>query len=237
MIAGGPLIDSPSLSISVIIPTLNEESNLSRTLEALGNRENTEVIVVDGASEDQSPHIAQELGALLIKSERGRARQMNYAARHAAGQIFLFLHADTILPQTWASNIREALKDADVCGGAFTLGIEGNSLKLRLIERLTNFRSRRFLLPYGDQGIFVRSGIFREMGGFPEITIMEDFEFMRRLRKKGVIRILSDRVITSGRRWERLGVFRTAAINQGVILGYYVGVPPEKLARFYRGGP
>ncbi len=224
----------PTLSISVIIPTLNEEPNLSRTLESLGQHPNTEILVVDGGSDDRSCEIARHFGAVVLESPRGRARQMNHGAGAASGEVFLFLHADTLLPETWTERIRVALEDPRVLGGAFSFMVEGNSFGLRMIERLTNFRARRFSLPYGDQGIFVRSCVFREMGGFPNLPIMEDFEFMRRLRDRGTIRILPDCAVTSRRRWERLGILRTTAVNQAVIVGYYMGVAPEKLARFYR---
>ncbi len=227
-------VNSATLSISVIIPTLNEEPNLSRTLESLGKHANTEIIVVDGGSDDRSREIARHFGAVVLESPRGRARQMNRGAGAASGDVFLFLHADTVLPEAWAEKLREALEHPGVCGGAFSFMVEGNSFGLRLIEGLTNFRARRFSLPYGDQGIFVRKCVFKEMGGFPDLPIMEDFEFMRRLRDRGTIRILPDCAVTSGRRWERLGVLRTTVINQAVILGYYMGVAPEKLARFYR---
>lgn len=223
-----------ALSISVIIPTLNEAPSLPATLESLGHHENTEVIVVDGGSDDRSREIARHFGAVVLESPRGRALQMNHGAGAASGAVFLFLHADTLLPVTWAETIRAALVDSAVCGGAFSFMVEGSSFGLKLIERLTNFRARWFSLPYGDQGIFVRSCVFEEMGRFPSLPIMEDFEFMRRLRKRGAIRILPERAVTSGRRWERLGVWRTTAINQAVILGYYMGIAPEKLARFYR---
>ncbi len=228
---GGP--DS-ALSISVIIPTLNEASSLPRTLESLGHHENTEIIVADGGSDDLSREIARHLGAEVLESPRGRALQMNHGASAASGSVFLFLHADTLLPVTWAETIRVALADPGVCGGAFSFMVEENSFGLRLIERLTNFRARWLSLPYGDQGIFVRSCVFEEMGRFPSLPIMEDFEFMRRLRKRGSIHILPEHAVTSARRWKRLGVWRTTAINQAVILGYYMGIAPEKLARFYR---
>jgi uncharacterized protein len=222
------------LSISVIIPTLNEASKLPRTLESLGQHENTEITVVDGGSDDRSREVARHFGAVVLESRRGRALQMNHGASVSSGDVFLFLHADTFLPEAWTETIREALADPGVCGGAFSFMVERNSFGLRMIERLANFRARRFSLPYGDQGIFVRSCVFKEMGGFPDLPIMEDFEFMRLLRKRGTIRILPDPAVTSGRRWERLGVLRTTAINQAVIVGYYMGVAPEKLARFYR---
>lgn len=221
-------------SISVIIPTLNEARYLPGTLTRLSKFELVETIVADGGSTDETVKIAKSFSANVLDCLRGRARQMNEGARSAAGDILLFLHADTILPETWDQKIRAALAEKNVCGGAFSLKIEGDSLRLRLLEALANFRSHRFLMPYGDQALFVRSATFREIGGFPDMPIMEDFEFMRLLRKRYKIRILPERVVTSGRRWKRLGIFRATAINQAIIIGYYGGISPDKLARFYR---
>ena len=225
---------NPPSCISVIIPSLDEAANLPRTLGALRNHHHTEIIVVDGGSSDDSLAVSKGFGATVLESEQERAQQMNLGAGHAYGEVFLFLHAETILPETWPNEVRAALAHTNVCGGAFSLGIQGDSFKLRLIEKLAQFRSHRFALPYGDQAIFVRSEIFRDMGGFPDLPIMEDFEFMRHLRKRGLVRILPERVVTSGRRWHQLGVLRTTVINQAIVLGYYLGVPPEKLASFYR---
>ena len=221
-------------SISVIIPTLNEAAYLPFTLERLSQRQFVEIFVADGGSSDETPEIALSLSAKVLDCPKGRARQMNEAARVATGDILLFLHADTLLPKNWENRIRSALASEYVCGGAFSLRIQGNSVGLRLVEALANCRSRIFLMPYGDQAIFVRSATFWEMGGFLDVPIMEDFEFMRRLRTRGSLCILPERVITSGRRWEKLGVLRTTVINQAIILGYYAGISPDKLARFYR---
>ena len=162
---------------------------------------------------------------------------MNQAARVARGNILLFLHTDTLMPRNWEYGIRAALADEYVCEGAFSLRIRGDLLGLRLVEALANFRSRILLMPYGDQAIFVKNATFRDMGGFPDVPIMEDFEFIRRLRTRGGLCILPERVITSGRRWKKLGILRTTAINQAIIAGYYVGIPPDKLARLYGNGP
>ncbi|MGO8878003.1 MAG: TIGR04283 family arsenosugar biosynthesis glycosyltransferase [Desulfomonilaceae bacterium] len=224
-------------SISVIIPTLNEAGYLPFTLERLSQRQCVEIIVADGDSNDETRKIALSLSVKMLDCPRGRARQMNEAARVAMGDILLFLHADTLVPENWDYRIRAALANEYVCGGAFSLRIQGNLLGLRLVEAFANFRSRIFLMPYGDQAIFVRSATFWEVGGFPDVPIMEDFEFMRRLRTRGGLCILPERVIASGRRWKKLGIMRTTAINQAIIAGYYVGISPDKLARFYGNGP
>jgi rSAM/selenodomain-associated transferase 2 len=222
------------LNISVIIPTLNEAEYLPRTLEKLANTDDLDIIVADGGSTDGTREIAQSFSVVFKQCPKGRALQMNCAARSASGAILIFVHADTLLPEDWRKEVCKALSEDTICGGAFSLKIHGNGIGLRIVEALADFRSRAFSLPYGDQAIFVKRQIFDDLGGFADIPIMEDFEFMRRLRTRGKIRILQDAVITSGRRWEKLGVVRTTIINQMMILGYYLGVTPDILERFYR---
>lgn len=222
------------LNISVIIPTLNEAEHLPRTLERLANTRDLDIIVADGGSTDGTGEIAKSFQVTFMQCPKGRALQMNCAARSASGAILIFLHADTLLPQNWRQDVCEALSEDTICAGAFSLKIQGNGTGLRAVEALADFRSRAFSLPYGDQAIFVKREIFDDLGGFAEIPVMEDFEFMRRLRTRGKIRILQAAVITSGRRWEKLGVVRTTIINQMMILGYYLGVAPDILEKFYR---
>ncbi len=222
------------VTISVIIPTLNEAEYLPRTLERLAKKDDLNIIVADGGSTDGTREIARSFPVTFMECPKGRALQMNSAARSALGTILLFLHADTLLPDNWEKEVCKALSHHTICGGAFSLRIQGERIGLRIVEVLTDFRSRALSLPYGDQAIFVKRKIFDDLGGFADIPIMEDFEFMRRLRTRGKIRILTDAVITSGRRWEKLGVLRTTIINQMMIFGYYLGVAPENLEKFYR---
>ncbi|WP_272913410.1 TIGR04283 family arsenosugar biosynthesis glycosyltransferase [Desulfomonile tiedjei] len=218
----------------MIIPTLNEAEYLPRTLERLANKEDLDIIVADGGSTDGTREIARSFTVTFMECPKGRALQMNSAVRSASGTVLLFLHADTLLPDNWEKEVCNVLSHNTVCGGAFSLRIRGNGIGLRIVEALADFRSKAFSLPYGDQAIFVKREIFDDLGGFAEIPIMEDFEFMRRLRMRGKIRILPDSVITSGRRWEKLGVLQTTMINQMMIMGYYLGVAPESLEKFYR---
>ncbi|TVS11466.1 MAG: DUF2064 domain-containing protein, partial [Planctomycetaceae bacterium] len=219
--------------ISVIIPALNEASHLTDTLSALKNARNVETIVVDGGSCDGTDSLAVDQGALLIRSAAGRARQMNDGAQTATGDILLFLHADTRLPDRFDEQVRELLARPTVAGGAFRLRIDGDRRAFRLIEWMVNLRSRWLHMPYGDQAIFLRSDMFRRLGGFPELPIMEDFEFIRRLRQHGTITIAPASVTTSSRRWEKLGPWKTTWINQRIILGYYLGISPDTLAKWY----
>jgi len=221
--------------ISVIIPTLNEESNLRAVIDDLVGLENIETIVVDGGSSDGTCAVAASCGVKLIETARGRAIQMNEGARAAKGDILLFLHADTRLPHNWARLVRDELTKAGTAAGAFELAIDGNMRGLRIIERMANLRARWLQLPYGDQAIFLNAALFRSVGGFSDLPIMEDFEFIRRLRVHGRIRTVPSRATTSARRWQDLGVWRTTLINQTLIIGYLMGISPKFLARVYYG--
>jgi rSAM/selenodomain-associated transferase 2/rSAM/selenodomain-associated transferase 1 len=222
----------PSL-ISIVIPTLNEAPYLDRALAPLRDIQNIETIVVDGGSGDGTDVLAAEHGAKLVRSSPGRGHQMNAGARAAAGEILLFLHADTQLPNRFDEHVRRALDQPNVLAGAFRLRLDGSQLAFRFIEWAVNLRSRYLQMPYGDQALFLRADSFRRMGGFPELPIMEDFEFIRRLRRHGRIAIVPVSASTSARRWKRFGPWKTTWINQQVILGYCLGVSPETLSRWY----
>jgi rSAM/selenodomain-associated transferase 2 len=219
--------------LSVVIPTLNEASHLPGTLQRLAGAHGIEIIVVDGGSDDGTPEIAQRAGCRVVSSARGRALQLNAGADAADGSLLLFLHADTQLPTGFDTAVRSALAEPGVAGGAFRLRIDAPGWPFRLIEQAVAIRSRLFQMPYGDQGIFVRAETFRQIGGFPALPIMDDFEFIRHLRRRGRVRVLSLPATTSGRRWRKLGCWRTTWINQKVVLGYYLGVAPERLAKWY----
>jgi rSAM/selenodomain-associated transferase 2 len=222
--------------ISIIIPALNEAGVIEKAIASTTPSLNTEVIVVDGGSRDNTVSLAQKMGAKAIASSAGRAHQMNLGAQAATGDILLFLHADTCLPAGFDALVRAALQAdrQEVIAGAFTLRIDGASPKLRWVEWGVWWRSRFLQLPYGDQAIFLRSDTFAKIGGFPVLPIMEDFELMRRLKRLGKIAIISSPVVTSARRWVERGVFATTLINQMVILGYFLGFNPKHLKQFYR---
>lgn len=229
------MIDPKTSSISVIIPTLNEAANLAATLAPLRGVAGVEVIVVDGGSSDGTVPLGEAAGVRVVVAPPGRGRQQNQGAAVATGEILLFLHGDSILPAGFAEAVRGALHRPGVVAGAFRLGIAGEGWGLRLVERLANWRSRWLQMPYGDQGLFLRRPPFAALGGFPEQELMEDFELVRRLRKRGKVALLDLAVRTSPRRWQRLGVTRTTLINQLVITAYFLGVSPARLAGWYRG--
>ncbi len=226
---------SPSPRISIIIPTLNEAVNLPSTLGSTRNASNVEVIVVDGGSSDETVKVARSWGTKVLILAPGRARQMNCGAARATGEVLLFLHGDTRLPRGYDHYVRKMLARPHAVAGAFQLRIDGELFGLRIAERMVNLRSRRLQFPYGDQAIFLRADLFREMGGFPDMPIMEDFELIRRLRRRGRIVIAPVPVLTSARRWENLGIVRTTLINYAIPLAYYLGASPPRLARWYHG--
>jgi rSAM/selenodomain-associated transferase 2 len=217
----------------VVIPALNEEHRIAELLISLQTMPALEVIVVDGASQDRTAEVARNLASLVLTAPRGRARQMNEGARHATGDVFLFLHADTLLEPAAFHQLTSALGDPTIMGGAFSLSLSPRSWGLRLIETVTNFRARFFSLPYGDQAIFVRRTAFEAIGGYAELPLMEDLELIRNLRKRGRLVILPAKATTSARRWEREGILYTTARNWAVTILFLLGVSPATLAKWY----
>ena len=225
------------MRLSIILPTLDEAEGITACLAPLqGLRQaGHQVVVVDGGSRDGTPGLAAPLADRVLAAPRGRARQMNAGAARAEGDAFLFLHADTRLPEAAAARIAAALVDHD--WGRFDVRIEGRPALLRLVAALMNLRSRLTGIATGDQAIFVRRTVFEALGGFPDQPLMEDIELSRRLKRFGRPACLSARVRTSGRRWERHGVWRTILLMWRLRFDYWRGVPAERLARRYDPGP
>jgi rSAM/selenodomain-associated transferase 2/rSAM/selenodomain-associated transferase 1 len=222
--------------ISVIIPTLNEAAVLGQTLQSARSSDGVEIIVADGGSRDRTREIAAGAGALFLEAAGGRAAQLNAGAAMARGPILLFLHADSLLPEGYAGAVRAALEDPATVAGAFRFRTDWTGTAMRLVEWGTNIRSARLQLPYGDQGLFLEKRLLAELGGFAPLSIMEDFDLVRRLRRRGRIVTLRDEVVTSARRWKDLGFLRTLIVNQIMIAGYFLGLPNEALRRLYRRG-
>ena len=220
--------------ISVIIPTLNEEDYLLQIIGKAREGFDVEVIVADGGSRDRT--LEQAVGARVVECAQGRAAQQNAGAAIADGQILLFLHADTMLPDGWDWVVRDALANPAVALGAFTFKIKEQMRGLGFIEKTANKRSRDFKLPYGDQGLFMRRKSFEKAGGFPDLPIMEDYALVRALSEYGDVVTVPEAAVTSGRRWAKHGVLKVTLVNKLMILGYHAGIPPEKLASFYRRG-
>ena len=222
-----------SYPLSVIIPTLNEAGNIAMVISDVRREDAVEIIVTDGGSNDGTADIAKEYGARVVHSEPGRARQMNNGIKTASGNNLLFLHADTRLPKGFTQQINTALSVSGVAAGAFELQYDKKSPGLSRIERLANWRSRTFQMPYGDQGIFSTANNMQLVGGFPELPIMEDFELMKRLKRIGRIEIVPEFVTTSSRRQEKIGLLKSTLINQVVIAAYLTGISPDRIARWY----
>lgn len=220
-------------AISVVIPALNEESAIAGAVRSAHDSAVCEILVVDGGSMDRTCSLAQEAGARVIESARGRACQMNAGATAAAGDILLFLHADTVLPRGFAKAVRGAFAGG-ASWGRFDVQLESGRRSLRLVSEMINLRSRFRRMATGDQAIFVSRAAFDAVGGFPEIPLMEDLELSRMLRRGYRSAALRARVTTSARRWEDNGVWRTVLLMWTLRLAWSVGVDPARLARFYR---
>lgn len=224
-------------SFSVIIPVINEATTINRTVEQVckvGIGHDVEIIIVDGDEKGETLNAVRGADAIKLISQKGRSRQMNKGASVAEGDILLFLHSDTELPGDAFGMISLAMKDQRYVGGAFDLGINSERPVFRLIEKLVFLRSRLTKIPYGDQAIFLRRDFFKLIKGFTEIPIMEDVELMRRVKRLGKkICIISEKVKTSPRRWEKEGILYCTLRNWTLISLYLLGVSPEKLVKYY----
>ena len=190
--------------------------------------------MVDGGSRDATAAIAAAAGARVLRSQPPRAVQMNAGAAAASGDILVFLHADTRLPDDFAYQVTSMLAAPGICAGAFHLYIDATGFGLRLIERAANWRAHFLQLPYGDQALFMPMGTFWEVAGFRPLAIMEDFEMVRRLKRRGRVALAPGVAVTSARRWRRQGILKTWLLNQWLIAAFHLGVSSDRLARWYR---
>ncbi|RKU27839.1 glycosyl transferase [Candidatus Poribacteria bacterium] len=219
--------------ISVIIPVLNEDRILDKTLRRLQPElSGHELIIVDGGSLDSSVEIAKKYGT-VIRSGRGRAKQLNAGAEKANGEILLFLHADVWLEDGAISEVDKAITEGFV-GGGFLQKIEGKNILFRIIEKSADLRGKYLKIFYGDSGIFITRDGFRKIGGFPDVPIMEEIEFSRAMHKLGKTRMVSPRIHISARRWKTGGIIRTTLINWLITLLYAFGFSTDRLAQLYK---
>ena len=221
------------MRLSIVIPVLDEAGGIAASLAALRplRARGAEVIVADGGSGDATRSIAAPLADRVIEAPRGRARQMNAGAGAATGEAIVFLHADTRLPEGADAAIAAALAARD--WGRFDVTIEGRSRWLPLVAALMNARSRLTGIATGDQAIFARREAFAPAGGFPPIALMEDVAFSRAMKRPAAPACLRERVVTSGRRWERHGPLRTIVLMWRLRLAYFLGADPARLAERY----
>jgi rSAM/selenodomain-associated transferase 2 len=226
----------PMHRISIIVPALNEAEGIASTLAPLQvlRARGHEVLVVDGGSTDGTAEAAASLVDRVVCSERGRARQQNAGAGEASGDVLLFLHADTRLPDRADRLVLEGLARSGRGWGRFDVRLTGRLPMLRVVERMISLRSRVSGIATGDQAIFVRRDWFRAAGGFPEIPLMEDVALSRALRRRGRPLCLRETVLTSSRRWETRGVWRTILLMWRVRLEYWLGADPARLAARYQ---
>jgi rSAM/selenodomain-associated transferase 2 len=225
---------------SIIIPVLHETDRINPLIEHLYNQEsheNYEIIVVDGDPDGGTINAIHHKEVKSMVSAKGRALQMNAGAAIAEGEILIFLHADTRLPDNALQKISSAMEQKQYVGGAFDLGIDSDRFILKVIAHANSLRSRLTRIPYGDHTIFIRREYFNRIGGYRNMPLMEDVELMRRLKRLGdKIYILSDRVSTSPRRWEEEGTIHRTLRDLAISSLYFIGVPSDKLVRYYRSG-
>jgi rSAM/selenodomain-associated transferase 2 len=218
--------------LGVVVPVLNEAAGIEACLtRVLAQPGDIEVVVVDGGSTDATMAIASRL-ARVVRSERGRGAQMNAGARLLRAEVLLFLHGDTLLPDGAVEAVRSRLTDGRIAGGTFCLRFDVDHPLLRLYAACTRLPLR--LLHSGDQGIFVRREVFHALGGFRELPLMEDVDFLRRLRSAGRVAHLPVAVTTSARRFVDRGIVRQQLLNVALVAAYELGAAPERLARWYR---
>ena len=221
------------MAVSIVIPALNEAAVIRRCVTSAFAAGPHEVIVVDGGSSDDTASLARAAGATVVACAPGRAIQQNVGARSASGDVLLFLHADTRLAVDGLRQIEAALVDECVGCGAFRQVIEAQGWLYRLLERGNAWRAAHRGLPYGDQGIFARRQLFEDVGGFPELRLMEDLFLLKRLRRRAWPALLPGPLYVSARRWQRRGVVRQTARNWTLLAVARLGVHPDRLAQFY----
>jgi rSAM/selenodomain-associated transferase 2 len=219
------------MSVSVVIPTLNEESCLAQTLRELHEQAPHQIIVVDGGSSDAT--CASVSADLLLHGPRGRAVQMNLGAAHASADVLLFLHADCTLEAGALAEAERCLQTPGVVAGCFSMTVRTSGLLYRSIDACASARVRLTGLVYGDQGLFLRRADFERLGGFPPLRLMEDLFFSRTLRREGRIVVSPKRIYVSPRRWQQTGLIRQTLRNWGLTVLAMGGVHPDRLADRY----
>ena len=225
-------------TLSIIIPVLDEAAVIADALAALApyRSRGAEIIVVDGGSRDATMDAARPLADRVLSAPRGRGAQMNAGAATAQGDVLVFLHADTRLPPDADRLIFQGLARSNRVWGRFDVTIAGRSVLLPVVAALMNLRSRLTGIATGDQAMFVTRAAFAQVRGFPDIALMEDIVLSRRLKALSPPACLSERVTTSGRRWDRDGVVRTILKMWRLRLAFFLGAKPERLARQYGYG-
>lgn len=225
------LTERHGINISVIIPTLNEAEHLEKTLAQIPRSHDPtriEILISDGGSRDASLQIAADYTDLIVKGSAGRAAQMNRAAALAKGEWLLFLHADSWLPEYWQASILKSRQ-----WGFFPLRLSGQHWGFRVIEKAICLRSAITRVATGDQGLFFRRDVFQQMGGFDDIPIMEDIAISKKARQISTPDIARCAMVTSSRRWQQNGIFKTILLMWSLRLAFWLGISPVRLHRLY----
>ena len=222
-------------ALSIIVPVLNEAALIEARLLALAplRAAGAQIILADGGSTDDTQALAAPHCDAVILAPRGRASQMNAGALQARGEVLLFLHADTRLPEGTMALVLEGLAKTPAAWGRFDVRIEGHSRLLPLIAALMNLRSRLTGISTGDQAMFIRHKTFEALGGFPDFALMEDVAMSRALKTISAPLCLRAKVVTSGRRWDQNGALRTILLMWRLRLAFRLGADPDELARRY----
>lgn len=226
------------MRISIVIPVINEEIAIRHNLPNLqwARKQGHEIIVVDGGSLDESIREASSFADKVVSSPQGRAKQMNVGAQAATGDVYLFLHVDTLLPDNGLSAICDHLNSGRYRWGRFDVRLSGSHPLLRIIERMMNWRSRVSSIATGDQAIFITRELFEKINGFSNIPLMEDIDISRRLKRHSRPLCLKQSVTTSSRRWEIRGIWRTVWLMWRLRWAYWLGADPAHLAQRYYPG-
>lgn len=233
--SAAPASSGNELRLAVILPTLDEAATIASVV-ARARLEADEVVVSDGGSRDATRSLAVESGAVVVLSPPGRGAQLRCGVEHSSAEILLFLHADTLLPPGAGPLVRRAIERGAV-GGGFAMRWDDPGLLFRVGERWINLRTRLTAAPLGDQAQFATRHAYEAAGGFPDWPLLEDLRFIRRLRRQGRLAMLRPPVVSSARRFRRLGIARALAINWTIFALYALGISPHRLARLYPPSP
>jgi rSAM/selenodomain-associated transferase 2 len=220
------------VKLAVVIPALDEHDRIVPSVQS-AQLPGVEVLVVDGGSRDGTAELARGLGVRVLDVPKGRARQLAAGARTAAGNVLLFLHADSLLPGGWAEAVRAALADPGVAGGFFDLRFDERTFALRFVEWGARLRVALFSLPYGDQAIFVRREVLEEIGGVPMVPLMEDLDLVQAIKTKGKLARVPLPVVTSARRYRAGGVLSTMLRHWLALIAWRLGIDRRRVARWY----